>query len=170
MFNNLIACAYIGELRVQSPGGIVLYCIVSIHLYCASCSAHQSEALPVRDTQREESSLESSVATQKKVENTRLGNKKPKKTQGQISIRFRKIFGKNRTFPEKKQTFPEKINFLMTFFLVIASDFQIFYPDFSNFDHFSPKMSYFLQKTTKKMYFRANFKKTKKNPRSFRKP
>src|SRR6218665_1876696 len=37
---------------------IVLYCIVSINLYSASCSAHQSEALPVRETQREESSLE----------------------------------------------------------------------------------------------------------------
>src|SRR6218665_338640 len=37
---------------------IVLYCIVSMHLYSASCSAHQSEALPVRETQREESSLE----------------------------------------------------------------------------------------------------------------
>src|SRR6218665_3544736 len=36
---------------------IVLYCIVSIHLYSASCSAHQSEALPVRETQREESML-----------------------------------------------------------------------------------------------------------------
>src|SRR6218665_3901769 len=34
-----------------------LYCIVSIHLYSASCSAHQSEALPVRETQREESNL-----------------------------------------------------------------------------------------------------------------
>src|SRR6218665_2349991 len=34
---------------------IVLYCIVSIHLYlyCASCSTHQSEILPVRETQRE---------------------------------------------------------------------------------------------------------------------
>ena len=31
------------------------YCIVSIHLYSASCSAHQSEALPVWETQREES-------------------------------------------------------------------------------------------------------------------
>src|SRR6218665_2329236 len=31
-------------------------CIVSIRLYSASCSAHQSEALPVRETQREESS------------------------------------------------------------------------------------------------------------------
>jgi len=36
---------------------IVLYCIVSIHLYSASCSAHQSEALPVRETQREENSV-----------------------------------------------------------------------------------------------------------------
>ena len=34
----------------------LLYCIVSIHLYSASCSAHQPEALPVRETQREESS------------------------------------------------------------------------------------------------------------------
>jgi len=47
----------------------------------------------------------------KKIENPRLGNKKTKKTQGQISIRFRKISGKNRTFPEKKQTFPEKMSF-----------------------------------------------------------
>ena len=30
------------------------HCIVSIHLYSASCSAHQSEALPVRETQKEE--------------------------------------------------------------------------------------------------------------------
>ena len=37
---------------------LVLYCIVSIHLYSASCSAYQSEALPVRETQRDESSLE----------------------------------------------------------------------------------------------------------------
>ena len=36
----------------------VLYYIVSIHLYSDSWSAHQSEALPVRETQREESSLE----------------------------------------------------------------------------------------------------------------
>ena len=37
---------------------LFLYCIVSIHSYSASCSAHQSEALPVRETKREESSLE----------------------------------------------------------------------------------------------------------------
>ena len=43
---------------------VVLYCIVSIHLYSASCSAHQSEALLVRETQREESSLE---RTQKRL-------------------------------------------------------------------------------------------------------
>src|SRR6218665_2374782 len=36
----------------------VLYCIVSINLYSIFCSAHQPEALPVRETQREESSLE----------------------------------------------------------------------------------------------------------------
>src|SRR6218665_2655123 len=34
------------------------YCIVSMHLYSASYSAQQSEAFPVRETQREESSLE----------------------------------------------------------------------------------------------------------------
>ena len=33
---------------------VELYCIVSIHLDSASCSAHQLEALPVRETQREE--------------------------------------------------------------------------------------------------------------------
>src|SRR6218665_3383459 len=29
-------------------------CIVLIHLYSTSCSAHQSEVLPVRETQRED--------------------------------------------------------------------------------------------------------------------
>jgi len=48
----------------------------------------------------------SSVATQKKLKTQDWPIKKPKKTQGQISIRFRKIPGKNRTFPEKSQTFP----------------------------------------------------------------
>ena len=33
-----------------------LYCIVSIHLYSASCSVHQSEVLQVGETQREDSS------------------------------------------------------------------------------------------------------------------
>src|SRR6218665_3611264 len=39
----------------------VLYCIVSVHLYSASCSAHQSEAFPVRETQREQNSFESGL-------------------------------------------------------------------------------------------------------------
>ena len=43
-------------LSHHAPGlyilcNVYMYCIVSIHLYCASCSAHQSEALPVRETQ-----------------------------------------------------------------------------------------------------------------------
>ena len=37
---------------------IVLNYIVSLHLYSASCSARESEALPVREIQREESSIE----------------------------------------------------------------------------------------------------------------
>ena len=68
----------------------------------------------------------------------------------------KEISGKNRTFPEKKQTFPKKMSFYPPkssddLFLVIASDF-------SNFDHFSPKI------------FGLIFEKPKKNPRSFRKP
>ena len=95
-----------------------------------------------------------------------MDNKKPKKTQGQISIRFRKISGKYRTFPEKSKLFLKKCLFVrQNFFLVIASNFQIFYPDFSNFDHFSPKISYFLRKTAKNMYFRANFKKNLEKPK-----
>src|SRR6218665_3978572 len=39
---------------VSNTQHLLLYCIVSINLYSASCSAHQSEALPVRETQREE--------------------------------------------------------------------------------------------------------------------
>src|SRR6218665_1797180 len=47
----------------------VLYCFISIHLYSAFCSAHQSEALPVRETQREESSLE---RTKRGIEESRF--------------------------------------------------------------------------------------------------
>src|SRR6218665_3976898 len=116
-----------------------------------------------------------SVANKKKLKTQDWAIKNPKKTQGQISIRFRKIFGKTRTFPEKSKLFLKKClfirqYFLMTFFLVIASDFQIFYPDFSNFDHFSPKMSYFLQKTTKKCIFGLILKKTKKTQGPFENP
>jgi len=43
---------------IRNVHSLSVYCIAYIHLYSASCSAHQSEALPVRETQREESSLE----------------------------------------------------------------------------------------------------------------
>jgi len=48
-------CVKAAKELLRSP---VLYCIVSMHLYSASCSAHQSEARPVWEIQREESSLE----------------------------------------------------------------------------------------------------------------
>src|SRR6218665_1507229 len=57
---NLVFC---GRHKWMTPSicvrkyNRVLYCIVFIHLYGASCSAHQSEALPVRETQIEESSV-----------------------------------------------------------------------------------------------------------------
>src|SRR6218665_3471487 len=53
-------CKLVEPKLHQSCFRIVYYmnCIVSIHLYSASCSGHQSEALPVRETQREESSLQ----------------------------------------------------------------------------------------------------------------
>src|SRR6218665_2805704 len=105
-----------------------------------------------------------SVATQKKLKTQDWAIKKPRKPKVKFLYVFGKFLEKIALFPIKNKLFLKKClfirqNFLMTFFLVIASDFQILYPDFSNFAHFSPKMSYFLQKT-KKMYFRANFKKT----------
>src|SRR6218665_2336329 len=48
-----------GEILCVESIQWLLHCIESIHLYSAYCSAHQSEALPVQKTQREESSLES---------------------------------------------------------------------------------------------------------------
>src|SRR6218665_4207347 len=54
------------------------------------------------------------------------------------------------------------MSFFFFFFLVITFDFNIFYPHFSNLYHFSPKMSDFLQKTTKLNVFSAKFSK---NPR-----
>src|SRR6218665_1015543 len=44
------------DSRISTQSAFLQYCIVSKHLYSASCSAHQSEALPVQETQREESS------------------------------------------------------------------------------------------------------------------
>jgi len=50
-----VASAAINTATKSTNNVIVWYYILSIHLYSASCSARQSEALPVRETQREES-------------------------------------------------------------------------------------------------------------------
>src|SRR6218665_1583248 len=95
--------------------------------------------------------LYTSVATQKKLKTQDWAIKNPRKPK----VKFLYVFGtfletialflkKSKLFLKIMSFCPPK--FLMTFFLAIASDFQIFYPDFSDFDHFSPKMSYFLQK------------------------
>src|SRR6218665_476581 len=53
--HSQLLCLPSGMIHLETR---LLYCIVFIHLYSASCSVHQSEALPVRETQREESSVE----------------------------------------------------------------------------------------------------------------
>src|SRR6218665_506289 len=59
LYSGQMAKTSYGEiLRVERIHQWLLYCIVSIHLYSASCSAYQSKAFPVQNTQREESSLE----------------------------------------------------------------------------------------------------------------
>src|SRR6218665_677681 len=58
LYSSQMAKTSYGEILCVERFQWLLYCIVSIHLYSASCSAHQSEALPVQRTQREESSLE----------------------------------------------------------------------------------------------------------------
>src|SRR6218665_1356881 len=53
---KVICCSLVNCLRITiNVSFIVLYCIGSVHLYSASCIAHQSEAPPVQETQREES-------------------------------------------------------------------------------------------------------------------
>ena len=44
--NSVCVCVYAYSFN-QKKDGQTLYCIVSIHLYSTSCSAHQSEALTV---------------------------------------------------------------------------------------------------------------------------
>src|SRR6218665_1792326 len=78
------------------------------------------------------------------------------------------LFLKKSKLPEKMSFYPPK--FSDDLFLVIASNFQICYPDFSNFDHFSPKISYFLQKTTKKCIFGLILKKPRKTQGPFENP
>ena len=58
LYTNLLIYENSTLLEMFSSHITVLYCIVSRHLYSASRGADQSEALPVRETQREESSLE----------------------------------------------------------------------------------------------------------------
>ena len=100
--------------------------------------------------------------------------------QGEISIHFLHIFGKDRlflkrsTFPGKKPTSPENNSFLSAknsdnLFLVIDS-FSNFYPPFSDFQ---PKFSteflqirYFQPKNLKFMYF---LMKTQEKPKVFEK-
>ena len=52
-----------------------------------------------------------SVATQNKLKTQDWAIQKTKKAQGQISILFRQIFWKNRTFPEKSKLFLKKMSF-----------------------------------------------------------
>src|SRR6218665_1986853 len=90
----------------------------------------------------------------KKLKTQDWAIKKPRKPKVKFLYVFEKFLEKIALFLKKSKLFLKKCLFIR----------QIFYPDFSNFDHFSPKMSYFLQKT-KKMYFRANFKKTQEKPK-----
>src|SRR6218665_1302358 len=111
----------------------------------------------------------------KKLKTQDWAIKKPRKPKVKFLYVFGKFFEKIALFLKKSKLFLKKClfirqNFLMTFFLVIASDFQIFYPDFSNFDHFSPKMSFFLQKTTKKCIFGLILKKLRKTQGPFENP
>jgi len=60
--------------------------------------------------------LKSSVATLRNKKPS-WANKKPKETQGQISIDLAKIPGKNPTFPLRNPTFPKKFLFVRQNFL-----------------------------------------------------
>src|SRR6218665_1384441 len=55
--NNALATTTTQPMSIRQQTNCIVYCIVSIHLYGTACSAHQSEALKVRETRREESSL-----------------------------------------------------------------------------------------------------------------
>src|SRR6218665_1202748 len=48
----------LASCEISSYPHCIVLCLYSIHLYSASRSAHQSEALPVRETQKEDTSLE----------------------------------------------------------------------------------------------------------------
>src|SRR6218665_3671367 len=55
--NNALATTTTQPMSIRQQTNCIVYCIVSIHLFGTACSAHQSEALKVRETRREESSL-----------------------------------------------------------------------------------------------------------------
>src|SRR6218665_3672516 len=111
-----------------------------------------------------------------KMKNPRWANKKPKKTQGQISIHFHTIFGKNRLFPGKSRLFPRKIPFYPP--KILTTFFQIFASPFSNFHPFpakiylpnSLKFVTFCKKPLKYMYFLVKCEKTQEKPKVFQKP
>src|SRR6218665_3006984 len=92
------------------------------------------------------------------MKNPRWANTKPKKTQGQISIHFHTIFGKNRLFPKKIPFYPPKI--LTTFFSHQLS-FSNFRPPFSNFHPFPAKIS-----AEKPLKIHVFSREMCKNPRS----
>src|SRR6218665_3536975 len=54
----LIATLSNGQIGLQYNAFVLYYIVYIYTLNSASCSANQSEALPVRETQREESSVE----------------------------------------------------------------------------------------------------------------
>ena len=90
--------------------------IISFYIYCGCLSSPVDSA---------------SVVTLKKSKTLDAPLKKPQKTPGQISMQLAYNLGKNPTFPGENPTFSEKSSFsppkfLMTFSLVINSDFQIF--------------------------------------------
>jgi len=70
-----------------------------------------------------------------KIENPRLSNKKPKKTQGQISIRFQTISWKKSHFSWKKKQTSPKTNFLSS---AKISDDLFFFSRRLSFQNFSP--------------------------------
>src|SRR6218665_1902422 len=88
----------------QDPAAEILYCIVSIHLYSASCSLHQPEALPVRETQREESSrptyrdIQPVASPEVRAWGKASGAQPRSRILGYITSELLQIFNKRRTY------------------------------------------------------------------------
>src|SRR6218665_3017353 len=59
-FNPKVSIGQQGKDKMVKLSAIILYCILSIHLFSASYSAHQSEALPLREAQRKEMAMAAS--------------------------------------------------------------------------------------------------------------